>query len=406
MLKDKISGGECSFFTVLGTMLEQKFVFVSEQRMFQESNDFEMLPLKDDGSNLHGFLYWLQNGDWGEQNAHSAIQAMFSDIMKRQNLSFIVSITKSEEDTKPPRPNAPKDKVYPGRAIVRFVEKRGQTERFTGFMDIGAGVRETLFLLAKCVGRQDEVILLDEPAANLHPTQIRRLMTHILSTDFRSGQVAVVTHSPALASLEMLSSVNEIVRVDRQEYSRIIQPSGEDGKWISENLPTFQLLKSDILFAKKVILVEGNSDKIFLEAILNYGSRYGDDIAVVEVGGKCSFEKFRKFLEIFEMPYGIFADKDGKKRFDPEEILELSPEPIPQKEDWTGKKVCLLEQDLEHLLEGLEPELYESVKKEYDKKPERSHEFVRQFFGGMNSGGIDDIPLLNIIMQWSVAPSH
>ncbi len=204
----------------------------------------------------------------------------------------------------------------------------------------------------------------------------------------------------------MLSSVNEIVRVDRQEHSRIIQPSGEDRKWIRENLPTFQRLKSDILFAKKVILVEGSSDKIFFETILNYGSRYGDDIVVVEVGGKRSFKKFRKFLEIFEMPYGIFADKDGKKHFDPEEILELSLESIPQEEDWTGKKVCLLEQDLEHLLEGLEPELYESVKKEYDKKPERSHEFVRRFFGGMNSGDINDTPLLKFIMEWSVAPSH
>ena len=401
MLKHNTRYQSCSFFTMLGIMLEQRFVFVSEQRKFQKTNGFEMLPLKADGSNLQGFLYWLQNGDRYMQDACSAIRKIFTNVVEQQNLSFLVSVTKREESPKHAGLNPPKGKVHPGRAIVRFAKQRGQPERFTDFMDIGAGVRETLFLLATCFGRQDQIILLDEPAANLHPTQIRRLMIHIMSANVKSGQVAVVTHSPALASLDMLSSVNEIVRIDRREHSRIMQPSGEDREWMKKNLPTFHLLKSDILFAKKVILVEGNSDKIFLEAILNHGSRQGDDIAVVDVGGVRSFGKFRKFLEIFDISYGILADKDGKKLFDPPEILELSLESTLQAGDRTGKKVCLLEKDLESLLAALEPKMYGEIEKTYGKKPECTYQFIRRFFG-MGPRDIDNSPLLNFIREWSM----
>ncbi|MBI1658894.1 MAG: AAA family ATPase [Thaumarchaeota archaeon] len=399
----KILDQECSFFVMMGRMLEQRFAFVSEQRKFQESNDLEMLPLNDDGSNLQGFLFWLQNGDRDKQDACSAIQEMFKNMMKPRNLSFIVSMTKSEESPEhvgliPP----PKGKVYPDRAIVQFVETYGQSQRFTDFMDIGAGVRETLFLLAKCFGRQDGVILLDEPAVNLHPTQIRQLMNQIISTDARFAQIVIVTHSPALASLEMLSSVSEIVRVARQEYSHIMQPFGEDKKWIKKNLPTFHLLKSDIMFAKKVVLVEGNSDKIFLEAILNHCSRHGDDIAVIDVGGVRSFAKFRKFLEIFDIPYGILADEDGKKQFDPKDVLEISLGSIPQAREWTDKKVCLLKKDLEGLLASLEPEMYGEIEKECTKKPERTHEFARRFFAGMSFKDTNNAALLRFIIEWSM----
>ena len=391
-----------SFFVTLGNMFKQRFAFVLEQRKFQKSNNLEMLPLKDDGSNLQGFLYWLHSGNRREQDTCSAIQQIFKEVMERENLSFMVELTKSVKTPKNVGLDSAEGRIYPGRAIVRFAKKYGQEERFTNFMDIGAGVRETLFLLAKCFGRQDGVILLDEPAVNLHPTQIRQLMNQIMSTDARAAQIVVVTHSPALANLEMLSSVNEIVRVDRREHSRIMQPTGEDKEWIKKNLPTFHLLKSDILFAKKVVLVEGNSDKIFLEAVLNHCSRHGDDIAVVDVGGVRSFAKFCRFLEIFDIPYGILADRDGKKWFDSRDVLEISLESIPQAGDWTDEKVCLLEKDLEGLLASLEPKMYEEIEKECTKKPERTHEFARRFFAGIGSRDVDNVALLKFIIEWSM----
>ena len=197
----------------------------------------------------------------------------------------------------------------------------------------------------------------------------------------------------------MLSSINEIVRVDRREHSHIVQPAGEDREWIKKNLPAFHLLKSDILFAKKVVLVEGNSDKIFLEAILNHGSGHGDDVAVVSVGGS-SFDRFRRFLDIFKIPFVIMADNDAENRFDSKEVLKMSLESIPQAEDWASKKVCLLKKDLEGLLSDLEPKMYGEAEYEYRTKPERAYHFVRQFFAEESSGDSRNVALLKCLKEW------
>ena len=299
----------------------------------RESSGVKRPSLNHDGSNLQSYLFWLQNGDRDEQDTFSAIRGMFEDVMEQQSLSFVVSAAEKDETPFPGRPYGPEGKIYPDKTIVRFVKSVGQERRLLDFMSVGAGVRETLFLLAACFGKQDGVILLDEPAANLHPTQIRRLMDKIMSAGDQgaeSGQVAVVTHSPSLASLGMLSRVNAIVRVSRRGRSRIAQPSGEDKKWIGENLSTFHLLRSDVFFARSVVLVEGYSDRIILEAILDRGSVRGGDIVVVNVEGKESFKKFRKLLGIFEIPYVILADGDAWGKFDHDEVVEIGVENRPK----------------------------------------------------------------------------
>lgn len=48
---------KCPFFVALGHMLRPKFVFVSEQRRFSDSNELKKMPLKEDGSNMHSFLF-------------------------------------------------------------------------------------------------------------------------------------------------------------------------------------------------------------------------------------------------------------------------------------------------------------------------------------------------------------
>ena len=147
---DRTRHNPYSFFIMFGHMLERGFVFVSEQRMFQESNDLERLPLKDNGSNLQSCLFWLQNGNKDEQDACSAIQRMFGEVLVLQNLSFVVSATEREEVPDTDALDRPRRKVYPGRTIVRFAKTLGREQRFMDFMSVGAGVRETLFLLAMC----------------------------------------------------------------------------------------------------------------------------------------------------------------------------------------------------------------------------------------------------------------
>ena len=376
--------GADSFFIMLGHMLEQRISFIAEQRNFLESNDMEKLPLKDDGSNLQSFLFWLQNGDKGDQTTYSTIQERFKEMMGQQNLSFGLSIIKRVETAEERVIGEADRKIYPDRVTVLFDETHGENQKSVSFASIGAGTKETLFLLTKCLAPRGRVILMDEPAINLHPALISRLMGEILTPpdpDDESNQIVVITHSTSLASLELLSSVNEIVRIDRTAYSRIVQSSKQDKKWIEDNLATFHLLKPDVLFAKKAILTEGQSDRIFLEAILNRIAELGmarDDIVVLDVGGFKSFKKFQKFLKILEIPFVILADCDAMKRFEPNEVFVIRSGSSSSEGD-EDKTVYIFEKDLEGFLTDLNSELHKEITDRYETKPEQAYHFVKRW---------------------------
>ena len=128
-------------------------------------------------------------------------------------------------------------------------------------------------------------------------------------------------------------------------------------------------------------------------------SAYGDGVAVVSVGGS-SFDRFRRFLDIFEIPFVIMADNDAENRFDPKEMLKMSLESFPQAEGWASKKVCLLKKDLEGLLSDLEPKMYGEAEYKYRTKPERAYHFVRQFFAEESSGDSRNVVLLKCLKEW------
>ena len=80
---------ELSFFIMFGSLLRSKFSFITEHRNFSESNDLGKLPLKDDGSNLHSYLFWLKNSSQKDEQArYSKIRKVFEDVMQTRNHSF------------------------------------------------------------------------------------------------------------------------------------------------------------------------------------------------------------------------------------------------------------------------------------------------------------------------------
>lgn len=79
-------------------------------------------------------------------------------------------------------------------------------------------------------------------------------------------------------------------------------------------------------FADSVILVEGITDRILIQNIVEY---YSDEIngpqiiEVLEVGGKHNFNKYAEFLENMGVPHHIIADRDYAKQLDGDEITDL-----------------------------------------------------------------------------------
>lgn len=364
---------ECPFFVALGHMLRPKFVFISEQRRFPDFNNLEKTPLKEDGSNIHSFLFWLKNGDRHRQKAYATIHDKFRNVCGGNDVSFSVSVAETKNTFGQLSSESTGNPALPEIAVTSFPDTSGHKQGFVDFARVGAGFKETLFLLSSCFEGQDKVICMDEPAVNLHPTLIKRLMHEILAPggQVEPGQIAVITHSSAMASLEMLSSANKIARVERHEHSEIVQPSKKEEEWISKHLATFHLLKPDILFSRRVILVEGEADKIFVEAILNLcAEREGGtaDYIVVEVGGKSSFKKFQVFLNMFKMNFVILADGDAKGMPKSQDTAVLTIDSLSSGDDLGNKAVYILEKNLEHLLARLDQNLYDECERRYKKK--------------------------------------
>ena len=127
--------------------------------------------------------------------------------------------------------------------------------------------------------------------------------------------------------------------------------------------------------------MEGESDKIFVEAILNLCAEHEGgttDYIVVDVGGKLSFKKFQTFLNIFKINFVILADGDAEKRFNMQDATTLTVDSLSRDNDLGNKTVYILEDDLEHLLAYLDKKLYDECERRYEKKPERSYHFIKR----------------------------
>ena len=107
-------------------------------------------------------------------------------------------------------------------------------------------------------------LLIEEPEAHIH--------THIQKTLFsnlpgENTQVFVSTHSTQISSAAKISKVNILSR--STDHAEVYQPSnGLDPKLIPKIERYLDAVRTPVLFAKGVILVEGDAEQILIPALL------------------------------------------------------------------------------------------------------------------------------------------
>ena len=69
--------------------------------------------------------------------------------------------------------------------------------------------------------------------------------------------------------------------------------------------------RSELFFAKKVILVEGQTDKIVLGYLSKKLGIFKYDYSILECGSKSIIPQFIKLLNAFKLPYIAIYDKDN-----------------------------------------------------------------------------------------------
>jgi energy-coupling factor transporter ATP-binding protein EcfA2 len=294
--------GRNSYFTaqmLFGHILRRMIIFSDNVRQLPKelftAAQLSSPPIDlSSGQQLALYLFGKKNGQEDEREHFRQIGDAFEKLTAQK---FDVGI-------------APHSAVSPTAAEMLTLELR--VEREFGDFPLrfaGAGIAEALFLSSLIRGDEGSVILLDEPAQNLHPTMQRALLG--LISENVQNQFFVITHSPLLMPPDDLHRVIRASMDAGETQLRMFNPQ------IPQPTPSLQkALRGSVdarsmMFSRGVILVEGETEfgaysKWYEE--VHGRSADSEDILIFDVRGDGNFEKYVLLLHGFGIPWSIICD--------------------------------------------------------------------------------------------------
>lgn len=180
-------------------------------------------------------------------------------------------------------------------------------------------VRSFIELMIERYARESEpflpLVAAEEPEAHLHPNAQKTLYQQL--TDIK-GQIIVSTHSPYLITMAdplFLRSLK--ITINGCQCMQLTTRDVEDMRQIKR-----QVIHShgDILFAKAIILCEGETEAQALPMLLEkkFNKTANElNVAIIGVGGSgAHYKPFLTLVNDFNIPVYIFSDGEYKARRD------------------------------------------------------------------------------------------
>jgi len=302
-------------FSIVLAIYEAAVIPLSEMRV--RTGGFVALPAAPDArgvapegreEDMGLTLFRLKNSlHTEERERYDSIKKAFK-LFFNQSFDFEVVLRDRLESPSGAQPPAEGAKV--AHEVAVFV----RDQRAWVHLDFSpAGVFEILFLLTKVIGSKDKTLLLDEPALNLHPTkqvELRRVLEEIAHS---SNQVIMTTHSPVLVSSRWLEHTLRFQIRDAQ--TRVQRLATADSDTLPRMIKEFERNTKavSILFATKVILVEGDDEEAALPVWFEKCNPRIDieynNWVLLNVRGDQSFKGFATIVEAWGIPYWIVCDK-------------------------------------------------------------------------------------------------
>lgn len=240
-------------------------------------------------------------------------------------------------------------------------------------------------------------ILFEEPEAFLHPSQQEKININlqILSKE-ENQQILITTHSPIFVS-KNISFLSSLIKVKRENSSKLFQIEKEqiellfednnglfehfksllDKPEIEESLKAkirkYSLANEDddtelkleqekfkyslwldsertsLFFAKKVIICEGASEKVFIDYLLNneWLKLKNQNIYILDSLGKFNIHRYMNLFKYLGINHSVLMDNDDN------ETQEIVNDFIESNKNEYTDKIELFEKDLENFL-GIE----------------------------------------------------
>lgn len=175
---------------------------------------------------------------------------------------------------------------------------------------------------SKRVASNSTYFILEEPELYLHPQAQRALFDSLVSLSESNNQVLLCTHASALIDVEKYSSICIVKKDSDAEGTKICQFTGE--LFVGDSKKDFNLAywlnpdRSELFFAKKVVLVEGPTDKTVIPLIAKNLGVFRYDVTLVDCGSKTAIPLYARLLNNFSIPYVAVYDKDHQEHKNPQ----------------------------------------------------------------------------------------
>lgn len=150
------------------------------------------------------------------------------------------------------------------------------------------------------------VLAIEEPEAHLHPAMQYKFLKFLKeNSKGKARQVFITTHSPSITAAVNLDDIiclsrNQDDHLNVGYLGKVFTTSSDDVKSKAYVQRFLDATKSDMLFAKGIILVEGITEQLTMSVFARYLSKEYDlesnHISVINVGGRY----FKHFLKLFD----------------------------------------------------------------------------------------------------------
>ncbi len=171
------------------------------------------------------------------------------------------------------------------------------------------------------------VLLFEEPEVALHPSAISDLVQDLHDfADTSYNQLIATTHSSQLVSADV-TDLNGLIRVDKRDgRTNVYQNTIPDAQLqMAKNMVYFDRPRSDMFFAKKVVLVEGPTEYMLYNYLKNRGDLPRDitsRVTLIESVGKWSMPYFLKVLKTYNIRHSVLFDMDSNpNRQDNQDVI-------------------------------------------------------------------------------------